>query len=160
MFLVLCVLWMMYLLLFISCLYYYRVLFFLMIRRPPRSTRTDTLFPYTTLFRSVENARIRAVLEQHVAGIGAEDGADQAQIVGDRLIEVGVDGVLPLRGARHPLAAVIEIAEHLAAAHGEVLVLGVEIAAADADRQRSDDSPIEAAFRTPGAPRLHRKGVV
>src|SRR3546814_14244601 len=28
-------------------------LFFLMIRRPPRSTRTDTLFPYTTLFRSV-----------------------------------------------------------------------------------------------------------
>src|SRR3546814_10720039 len=28
--------------------------FFLMIRRPPRSTRTDTLFPYTTLFRSTE----------------------------------------------------------------------------------------------------------
>src|SRR3546814_4127451 len=28
--------------------------FFLMIRRPPRSTRTDTLFPYTTLFRSGE----------------------------------------------------------------------------------------------------------
>src|SRR3546814_19977683 len=27
--------------------------FFLMIRRPPRSTRTDTLFPYTTLFRSM-----------------------------------------------------------------------------------------------------------
>src|SRR3546814_10990501 len=37
-----------------SC--YFRVIlylfFFLMIRRPPRSTRTDTLFPYTTLFRS------------------------------------------------------------------------------------------------------------
>src|SRR3546814_13311641 len=29
------------------------VLFFLMIRRPPRTTRTDTLFPYTTLFRSL-----------------------------------------------------------------------------------------------------------
>src|SRR3546814_19961999 len=28
------------------------IFFFLMIRRPPRSTRTDTLFPYTTLFRS------------------------------------------------------------------------------------------------------------
>src|SRR3546814_17260882 len=28
------------------------VFFFLMIRRPPRPTRTDTLFPYTTLFRS------------------------------------------------------------------------------------------------------------
>src|SRR3546814_10693878 len=30
--------------------------FFLMFRRPPRSTRTDTLFPYTTLFRSVAYA--------------------------------------------------------------------------------------------------------
>src|SRR3546814_14706001 len=28
------------------------ILFFLMLRRPPRSTRTDTLLPYTTLFRS------------------------------------------------------------------------------------------------------------
>src|SRR3546814_109598 len=31
--------------------------FFLMIRRPPRSTRTDTLFPYTTLFRSIRAQR-------------------------------------------------------------------------------------------------------
>src|SRR3546814_16480847 len=28
-------------------------IFFLMVRRPPRSTRTDTLFPHTTLFRSM-----------------------------------------------------------------------------------------------------------
>src|SRR3546814_11373996 len=39
-----------------SCMYiihlYYCYIFFLMIRRPPRSTHTDTLFPYTTLFRS------------------------------------------------------------------------------------------------------------
>src|SRR3546814_4382142 len=33
--------------------------FFLMIRRPPRSTRTDTLFPYTTLFRSVHRCERR-----------------------------------------------------------------------------------------------------
>src|SRR3546814_21000254 len=33
------------------------VLFFLKIRRPPRSTRTDTLFPYTTIFRSVCRCR-------------------------------------------------------------------------------------------------------
>src|SRR3546814_501514 len=32
--------------------------FFLMIRRPPRSTRTDTLFPYTTLFRSNHHAAV------------------------------------------------------------------------------------------------------
>src|SRR3546814_6689641 len=31
---------------------FFFAVFFLMIRRPPRSTRTDTLFPYTTLFRS------------------------------------------------------------------------------------------------------------
>src|SRR3546814_2552207 len=30
-----------------------------MIRRPPRSTRTDTLFPYTTLFRSTDTAEFR-----------------------------------------------------------------------------------------------------
>src|SRR3546814_17847998 len=35
-----------------SCLF-----FFLIIRRPPRSTRTDTLFPYTTLFRSAGIAK-------------------------------------------------------------------------------------------------------
>src|SRR3546814_14033344 len=41
--------------LFCICLFIslYTVIFFLMIRRPPRSTRTDTLFPYTTLFRSL-----------------------------------------------------------------------------------------------------------
>src|SRR3546814_6286163 len=33
------------------------IFFFLMLRRPPRSTRTDTLFPYTTLFRSDRHAR-------------------------------------------------------------------------------------------------------
>src|SRR3546814_12364585 len=37
--------------------------FFLMIRRPPRSTRTDTLFPYTTLFRS----RIKVAGAIHLA---------------------------------------------------------------------------------------------
>src|SRR3546814_7135020 len=33
----------------------YIIIFCLMIRRPPRSTRTDTLFPYTTLFRSLQD---------------------------------------------------------------------------------------------------------
>src|SRR3546814_1776341 len=41
--------------------------FFLMIRRPPRSTRTDTLFPYTTLFRSINRIdQINGVLVGHV----------------------------------------------------------------------------------------------
>src|SRR3546814_9875958 len=37
--------------------------FFLMIRRPPRSTRTDTLFPYTTLFRSTQDIEGWSVFE-------------------------------------------------------------------------------------------------
>src|SRR3546814_7336427 len=41
----------------ILVLYVYFFFFFLMIRRPPRSTRTDTLFPYTTLFRSPGSRR-------------------------------------------------------------------------------------------------------
>src|SRR3546814_5806131 len=41
-----------YVKLMICCHSLDHLFFFLMIRRPPRSTRTDTLFPYTTLFRS------------------------------------------------------------------------------------------------------------
>src|SRR3546814_10783191 len=50
-----------------------------MIRRPPRSTRTDTLFPYTTLFRSafienmVEDLFRENVLDQHFPDIGLAD---------------------------------------------------------------------------------------
>src|SRR3546814_11081180 len=36
-----------------------------MIRRPPRSTRTDTLFPYTTLFRSAEATHIVSMAHDH-----------------------------------------------------------------------------------------------
>src|SRR3546814_6663575 len=41
----------------------YIFFFFLMIRRPPRSTRTDTLFPYTTLFRSTARQVARRCAE-------------------------------------------------------------------------------------------------
>src|SRR3546814_279144 len=39
---------------------YYVLFFFLMLRRPPRATLTDTLFPYTTLFRSNALSRVGA----------------------------------------------------------------------------------------------------
>src|SRR3546814_7428599 len=42
-----------------------------MIRRPPRSTRTATLFPYTTLFRSVVSGRVEHRLVDHV-GVGLQ----------------------------------------------------------------------------------------
>src|SRR3546814_3065108 len=42
-----------------------------MIRRPPRSTRTDTLFPYTTLFRSRQRCRCRLGSDVPRPGTGA-----------------------------------------------------------------------------------------
>src|SRR3546814_3651515 len=53
------------------------MLFFLMIRRPPRSTRTDTLFPYTTLFRS---------------DIGSEEILTDRLVIGDRRVTVELGG--------------------------------------------------------------------
>src|SRR3546814_7999408 len=49
--------------------------FCLIIRRPPRSTRTDTLFPYTTLFRSVGCSHHQkvAVFDDHLAVCGGID---------------------------------------------------------------------------------------
>src|SRR3546814_16934580 len=44
-----------------------------MIRRPPRSTRTDTLFPYTTLFRSTDKG-IAIGAAQLLDAIGRRDG--------------------------------------------------------------------------------------
>src|SRR3546814_3121564 len=55
-----------------------------MIRRPPRSTRTDTLFPYPTLFRASEHTRI-APMEEVIAWIGehAPHGESGVLIHGD-----------------------------------------------------------------------------
>src|SRR3546814_9443343 len=55
-----------------------------MIRRPPRSTRTDTLFPYTTLFRSRQlhaHWRQRAVYLDHLRQRVPGGGADQVGVV-------------------------------------------------------------------------------
>src|SRR3546814_15888125 len=56
-----------------------------MIRRPPRSTRTDTLFPYTTLFRSVQSLLI-----------ADRSGEDYSEVT-DEL--VAADGLVELRRA-------------------------------------------------------------
>src|SRR3546814_20610650 len=61
--------------------------FFLMIRRPPISTRTDTLFPYTTLFRSVRLRIIAArppVPDQPVAARQFARDAERQHIIDDR----------------------------------------------------------------------------
>src|SRR3546814_3117441 len=69
-------------------------IFFLMIRRPPRSTRTDTLFPYTTLFRSGDGRR----------GIGPDAG-QRAQA---RLVV----GKAPAMVRRHAFGTGVRSEEH------------------------------------------------
>src|SRR3546814_1442813 len=61
-----------------------------MIRRPPRSTRTDTLFPYTTLFRSTEQA---------LFGEASYDVTDALRLtIGGRLYRTKVEGTLEASG--------------------------------------------------------------
>src|SRR3546814_11985943 len=67
-----------------------------MIRRPPRSTRTDTLFPYTTLFRSKEQ-RMDHVLHHGLLVHGARRPG-QAEPPGGVGLH-GYNGELPLRRA-------------------------------------------------------------
>src|SRR3546814_16542003 len=99
---------------------------FLMMRRPPRSTRTDTLFPYTTLFRSAR----RGVLFKNAMAL--ETAAHIDTVIMDKtgtltkgepevtdVIVVGVDAdrLLALvaaveRESEHPLAqAIVNAAE-------------------------------------------------
>src|SRR3546814_10629822 len=71
-----------------------------MIRRPPRSTRTDTLFPYTTLFRSLLDDVVGpfVVEPEHLAHVafGAQQTTDLGVVaVGSHVVDVpGGDAVL------------------------------------------------------------------
>src|SRR3546814_10371435 len=69
-----------------------------MIRRPPRSTRTDTLFPYTTLFRSDRSRRGAGDLEHELAADrlgelvgGAHDDQEGAGAADDAILVVVVE---------------------------------------------------------------------
>src|SRR3546814_5379606 len=67
-----------------------------MIRRPPRSTRTDTLFPYTTLFRS-NSQRSRSA--DHGGDIGVDFGVDRNSVQNDLDFVVEAFGKQGAQGA-------------------------------------------------------------
>src|SRR3546814_8861225 len=83
------------------CWFFFMLLFFLMIRRPPRSTRTDTLFPYTTLFRSIDDedaveplvprGAIADRLDRRVVQPRQEEQDDDRAAHGHHAPELGVD---------------------------------------------------------------------
>src|SRR3546814_946474 len=123
-----------------SCLF---ICFFLMIRRPPRSTRTDTLFPYTTLFRSytprqgvpMENWLNLAGKNAFVTGASSGLGAHFAKI----LARAGANVVIAAR-RRESLDAV---AADIAAAVGACRAIALDISSADSIAAAA--SEIEAA---------------
>src|SRR3546814_19109947 len=64
-----------------------------MIRRPPRSTRTDTLFPYTTLFRARPHELLRIAARADARGSSGRDDVaglerHHARNIGDQLIDI------------------------------------------------------------------------
>src|SRR3546814_4445341 len=87
--------------------------FFLRIRRPPRSTRTDTLFPYTTLFRSQGRVLLYGIVQDRLRRLGIHQRlrrTPQGIVVislrlGDRCRVTGryrlVQGRLRLRSEEH-----------------------------------------------------------
>src|SRR3546814_731425 len=90
---------------------WYCLFFFLMIRRPPRSTRTDTLFPYTTLFRSRRPAApcapapgARAPLRSARPASRCATRAAQARSTSPRPAVARRAGALAGRRARCPVA--------------------------------------------------------
>src|SRR3546814_1044827 len=88
-----------------------------MIRRPPRSTRTDTLFPYTTLFRSQ-------------GGVGRDDATVAARTIG----KIWRDQQGPLAADLHVGDTLVPALDHLAVAELELerlaaLVGAVEVTA-------------------------------
>src|SRR3546814_8457013 len=80
--------------------------FFLMIRRPPRSTRTDTLFPYTTLFRSAHHGREDRPADEEFEGTQGSGSRVQlhdfdAGAVADLLVAGGDHDVARREAAQH-----------------------------------------------------------
>src|SRR3546814_382944 len=117
------------------------IFFFLMIRRPPRSTRTDTLFPYTTLFRSAFGAlalRDDLAERRRVAANIFDDPALHLH----RLAERGHFGVEPLLCCRDLFVAGHRRGE----AVGEQLTVAlVELIDAKVDPLRLSHQPVDLA---------------
>src|SRR3546814_20512661 len=87
------------------------IVFFLMSRRPPRSTRPDTLFPYTTLFRPRLHALVRHAAERLVPLGSPASGTQFLPVIigdNDRTMRIAAslrDAGFDIRGIRPPTVA-------------------------------------------------------
>src|SRR3546814_3948924 len=100
-----------------------------MIRRPPRSTRTDTLFPYTTLFRSAgATRRLEGVADR-------EDPCAQVPRLGREVAH------------RLPGSLRVEVGGELAGAALEVGQTGVEVSGQRVERSEEHTSELQSLMR-------------
>src|SRR3546814_19991076 len=120
-----------------------------MIRRPPRSTRTDTLFPYTTLFRSDGDGRAlsgRALYEHVAAGLGREAidlTETEARALADAFrreeglehprLHLRIDALTGIGDGEHQRAAAFGISLGLGRADGESAALRHGVTRVDGD---------------------------
>src|SRR3546814_16199850 len=125
-----------------------------MIRRPPRSTRTDTLFPYTTLFRSKDDAATRLRIRKYGY---AEENVRNLHAAGVT-IAVGTDA--GIGSAKHGISTLQEMellvaagltpkAELLAGTSNSALALGLAAAPGTLEKgKRADPVLIAGKDRT------------
>src|SRR3546814_15501841 len=105
-----------------------------MIRRPPRSTRTDTLFPYTTLFRSRRHQHARRADAALRSAVVAE-GLLQAPAIGiaGQPLDGGDPAALGLAAGQQTGAELLAVDQHGAGA--AVAAAAADLGAGKADRK-------------------------
>src|SRR3546814_4458241 len=116
-----------------------------MIRRPPRSTRTDTLFPYTTLFRSTDERFLQILGTNRLLG-------DLAQRDDGILVAVAVDGQFraardfarAVRGKQNQVEAVGNLVDAILDGNaGHIVSLDIGETSLGGWRQRSEEHTSE-----------------
>src|SRR3546814_1129446 len=119
------------------------VFFVLMIRRPPRSTRTDTLFPYTTLFRS--RRPVLGPVSARPAGLFVEIVDDRQAVPDDDIVAVPQDRHLAARWSEFvaltPVAPILVIERDGDLFEGKAAVAGGE-------RSEEHTSELQSLMRT------------
>src|SRR3546814_17210306 len=115
-----------------------------MIRRPPRSTRTDTLFPYTTLFRSVVVLALHRALGPEVLEVGVR--VDKELVAPEEVDGIEVGHVVPSPRAPQVGAVVSRSAIPL---H----TLENEVSGVDPSAPPKGDAPGPTAATTPPSTR-------
>src|SRR3546814_3309236 len=116
------------------------VFFFLMIRRPPRSTRTDTLFPYTTLFRSCIDspAPCRDVVIEPLAHVRIVPAFRCGRVVGGEGVDTSVNTLVGRPGVN---------LFGLLLQHGAGERLSLNLAAFDDGRSEEHTSELQSLMR-------------